>query len=108
MLVSPRFCIAAIIASGIACAQNDKKFTARELFYSPVTEAKPAPAAAKPAAPKPAQTAQKERTQPPKIYAEPAQTVSQAKTRPEAPKQVTSEAGVTIQRVSTGTDVAGP
>jgi hypothetical protein len=105
MLISLRVSAAALIAISIACAQNDKKLTARELFYSPVNEVKSAPAVVKPAAPKPAQTAQKQQAQPAKT---PAHPVSDAKGRPQQSKHDGSDTGGVLQRVSTASDVAGP
>jgi hypothetical protein len=86
MLISFRVPVAALVAISISSAQSDKKLTARELFYSPVTEVKPASPAAKPAAPKPAKP-------------------SVSRTQP--PRQDISEAGGALQRVSTAPDVAG-
>jgi hypothetical protein len=107
MLNSLRVALAVLISTAAVCAQNEKKLTARELFYSPVTEAKPAPAAAKPASPKPAQIAKKQQTQPPKTAPDRTEPVYQAKQRSETTRTDTPSTNV-VQKVSNGSDVTGP
>jgi hypothetical protein len=107
MLISFRVSLTALLAVTIVFAQNDKKLTARELFYSPVTDSKPASGTEKPAAaPKRPQTAQKQAPQPPKSPTQRSEPVYQAKQRTEIPKAETP--GIVVQRVSTETEAAGP
>jgi hypothetical protein len=59
MIASLRVSFVLLAGVTMAAAQNDKKLTARELFYTPVVDAKPAATSTKPATPKPAQTTAK-------------------------------------------------
>jgi hypothetical protein len=98
MPISMRFSAALLATISIAAAQSERRLTARELFYTPVPEAKSAASDTKPIASKPPQVPAK----PPAKIAEkraPAKTA----TPPES-----SQSPSYIQRVSSGSEAVGP
>jgi len=97
MPICMRFFGALLATAGIAFAQNERKLTARELFYTPVPEVKPSASNTKPA---PAKSAQVPSKAPAKI-AEKSATAKAA--TPAESTQSTS-----YQRVSTGGEAVGP
>jgi hypothetical protein len=100
MLLSFRFTIILLTVISIASGQNERKLTARELFYTPVSEVKSPAAAPKTTVPKQASATPK-----PQSKTTPQQS---AKSQPEPASVQREEPPSYVQRVSTGSEIVGP
>jgi hypothetical protein len=98
MLISVRVSFILLAAISIAAAQNEKKLTARELFYTPIAEAKPVASAKAPASKPAAKPVSNTPKHDPQVSAK-----RQGKNPAEAPTNPSS----ILQQVSLTSETAG-